>query len=154
MTTIEKIRAEIEREMGEITYGVGEPKSVYEFCEQLLAFLDNLETEEKDTFCKENCKGYQDTGGCFCDGGCEAKKKAEEKDVDLENAIQDWMLEIDGKYAILTHPPVDRVILETAYHFYDLGCRRTADMYDDIEYNRQRAEEAWITKGLECETKK
>ena len=23
-------------------------------------------------FCKDNCKGYNDTGGkCFCDGGCE-----------------------------------------------------------------------------------
>lgn len=29
-----------------------------------------------------------------------------------------------------------------ARHFYDLGCRRTAEKYDEIEYNRQRAEES------------
>lgn len=27
-------------------------------------------------------------------------------------------------------------------HFYELGCRRTAEKYDEIEYNRQRAEES------------
>ena len=30
---------------------------------------------------------------------------------------------------------------EVAHHFYELGCRRTAEKYDGIEYNRQRAEE-------------
>lgn len=29
-----------------------------------------------------------------------------------------------------------------ARHFYELGCTRTAVMYDDIEYERQRIEEA------------
>lgn len=29
-----------------------------------------------------------------------------------------------------------------ARHFYELGCRRTAEKYDEIEYNRQRAEES------------
>jgi len=29
-----------------------------------------------------------------------------------------------------------------AEHFYELGCRRTAEKYDEIEYNRQRAEES------------
>ena len=43
MTTIEKIRAKLENEMGEITYGIGEPKGVYQFCEELLSFLDTIE---------------------------------------------------------------------------------------------------------------
>lgn len=30
---------------------------------------------------------------------------------------------------------------EIACYFYDLGCRRTAEKFDEIEYNRQRAEE-------------
>ena len=30
---------------------------------------------------------------------------------------------------------------ETAKHFYDLGCRHTAVMYDDIEFERQRRQE-------------
>lgn len=33
-------------------------------------------------------------------------------------------------------------IQRTARHFYELGCTRTAEIYDDIEYERQRAEEA------------
>lgn len=35
-----------------------------------------------------------------------------------------------------------------ARHFYELGCRRTAEKYDEIEYNRQRAEES-VPKDLE-----
>lgn len=31
---------------------------------------------------------------------------------------------------------------DLANHFYDLGCRRTAEKYDEIEYNRQRKEES------------
>lgn len=38
-----------------------------------------------------------------------------------------------------------------ARHFYELGCCRTAEMYDDIEYKRQRAEEVEITNNLEEE---
>lgn len=45
---------------------------------------------------------------------------------------------------------IDMVEL-AARHFYDLGCSRTAEMYDEIEYNRQRAEETKISKGLEEE---
>lgn len=54
MSTKDQIRAEIEREMGEITYGVGEPKDVYTFCGELLAFIKSLPEqpveglEEKD----------------------------------------------------------------------------------------------------------
>lgn len=45
MTDKEKIRAEIEREMGDITYGVGKPKGVYDFCKELLCFIDSLPEE-------------------------------------------------------------------------------------------------------------
>ena len=40
------------------------------------------------------------------------------------------------------------MIEDVARHFYDLGCRRTAEKYDEIEYNRQRAEES-VPKDLE-----
>ena len=36
-----------------------------------------------------------------------------------------------------------------ARHFYELGCRRTAVMYDDIEYERQRAEEKQLAEEPE-----
>ena len=39
-------------------------------------------------------------------------------------------------------------VWQIASHFYDLGCRRTAEKYDEIEYTRQRTEES-IPKDLE-----
>jgi len=39
---------------------------------------------------------------------------------------------------------------QVARHFYDIGCRRTAEKYDEIEYNRQRAEES-VPNDLEEE---
>lgn len=64
--------------------------------------------------------------------------------------------EIAGMYqAIFCTDVIDRkemIYLDTfeaiARHFYDLGCRRTAEKYDEIEYNRQRAEES-VPKDLE-----
>ena len=44
-------------------------------------------------------------------------------------------------------------VRQIASHFYDLGCRRTAEKYDEIEYNRQRAEEQG-SDGLEEEISK
>lgn len=41
-------------------------------------------------------------------------------------------------------------VRQIASHFYNLGCRRTAEKYDEIEYNRQKAEEQG-SKGLEEE---
>lgn len=35
-----------------------------------------------------------------------------------------------------------RVATDFARYFYDLGCRRTAEKYDEIEYNRQREAES------------
>lgn len=31
--------------------------------------------------------------------------------------------------------------VKIAHHFYELGLRRAAEMYDEVEYNRQKAEE-------------
>lgn len=42
---------------------------------------------------------------------------------------------------------------ELARYFYDLGCRRTAEKYDEIEYNRQKAEES-VPNDLEEAAKK
>ena len=40
------------------------------------------------------------------------------------------------------------LIAIVARQFYELGCHRTAEKYDEIEYNRQRAEES-VPKDLE-----
>lgn len=41
--------------------------------------------------------------------------------------------------------------MRIAKHFYELGCRRTAEKYDEIEYKRQRAD---VCEGLEEEVKR
>lgn len=33
------------------------------------------ELKEIDSFCQKNCKGFQETGKCYCDGECNAKKE-------------------------------------------------------------------------------
>lgn len=38
--------------------------------------------------------------------------------------------------------------IEVARHFNELGQRKAAEMYDEIEYNRQRAEEEMLGKTL------
>ena len=47
--------------------------------------------------------------------------------------------------------PLFEIIPQTARHFYELGCRRTAEKYDEIEYKRQRADvcEGFSKDGIE-----
>ena len=45
------------------------------------------------------------------------------------------------------------LIAIVARHFYELGCRRTAEKADEIEYNRQRAEESVPTDLEEAANK-
>ena len=40
--------------------------------------LKNVE-QKSDSYCKEHCKGFQETGKCFADWECKAKKEAEQK---------------------------------------------------------------------------
>lgn len=37
------------------------------------------EQNSTDSYCKDNCKGFQETGKCFADGECKAKREAEQK---------------------------------------------------------------------------
>lgn len=37
------------------------------------------ENNSTDSYCEEHCKGFQETGKCFADGDCKAKKEAEQK---------------------------------------------------------------------------
>ena len=58
----------------------------------------------------------------------------------LEKEISLWISENEN----IHHN--DRLMVgllkDVSNHFYDLGCTRTAEKYDEIEYNRQRAEES------------
>lgn len=44
--------------------------------------FDKKELRKIDDYCKENCKGFQETGKCFADGECKAKRDAEQKPAD------------------------------------------------------------------------
>ena len=57
----------------------------------------------------------------------------EQPEVDLEKAAISFGDEIGV--------PVSDTFLSIARHFYELGQRKAAEMYDEIEYNRQRAQE-------------
>jgi len=35
------------------------------------------EQKSADSYCQKNCKGFQETGKCFADGDCKAKREAE-----------------------------------------------------------------------------
>lgn len=71
----------------------------------------------------------------------------EKPDVDLDAEIDRFYRSDEYK---MSHE-LGRGFEAIAYHFFDLGCTRTAVMYDDIEYKRQMAEEAEIANNLEEE---
>ena len=54
-------------------------------------YIFDFETKELkkiDTYCQENCKGFQETGRCFCDGDCKAKKEYIEQNLKENNFSQ------------------------------------------------------------------
>lgn len=46
----------------------------------VLAWLEKQEQKPADSYCQENCKGFQETGKCFADGECKAKREAEQEE--------------------------------------------------------------------------
>ena len=47
--------------------------------EKWIAWLEKQgEQNSADSYCQENCKGFQETGKCFADGECKAKRDAEQ----------------------------------------------------------------------------
>lgn len=70
----------------------------------------------------------------------------ERHEVDLEKEVSKWwdasFPEPDFAFKKhRTHIVSNKEIMKLVSHIYELGLKRAAEMYDDIEYNRQRAEE-------------
>ncbi len=65
--------------------------------------------------------------------------KIKSEAVNLEKEIERYLL---GNADFLIKEGSKNVVQAIAHYFYDLGCRRTAEKYDELEYNRQRAEES------------
>lgn len=64
---------------------------------------------------------------------------SKELDKEIEKVLREGALSWNISYSDMC---------SIAEHFYELGCRRTAEKADEIEYNRQRAEES-VPKDLE-----
>ena len=131
------VRAEIERLMcPEIQYSM----------EQLLSLLSDLEKE---------CGDFPTTDEEM------AKFLATHPKVEVPEKYKtpDWMFEksenpmdqegLEKEYEdyVVKDPCFSKLVnrnagLVIARHFYELGCRRTAEKYDELEYNRQRAEDS------------
>ena len=69
----------------------------------------------------------------------------EEQDVDLEKEYESFVTS-DPVYSKLTNGIVGKAI---ARHFYELGCRHAAVLYDDMEKERQRRQESEQDKELQ-----
>jgi hypothetical protein len=63
----------------------GNKKSIDELTEQeamdiaVAKCFEQGEQKPADTYCQEHCKGYKETGKCFADEECKAKREAEQK---------------------------------------------------------------------------
>ena len=51
---------------------------------EFLAWLEKqAEQKPADSYCQENCKGFKETGKCFADGDCKAKRDAEQNSLKI-----------------------------------------------------------------------
>lgn len=83
--------------------------------EKVLEILDTIPEQPTNDFCKENCKGYQETGKCFSDGPCAAKQEASK-----EQPVEGLEEEIENYYGRM---PDDTDKIESARHFAEWGAK-------------------------------
>lgn len=124
-----KIKAEIERQNLANYCGTAE-----QYEEELFAFLSTLEEQTKEVHNPifDECVSRVDP---------EVREEVREN-IDFKQALYDHF----GQIKDFT------LGMRIGQYFYELGCRRTAEKYDEIEYNRQRAEEEKpMQEGLEEE---
>ena len=73
--------------------------------------LNEIEQKPVNSYCRENCKGFQETGKCFADGYCKAKNRAESIDeVEPKFKIGDWITNGDYIWKIIEVEPLDYIL--------------------------------------------
>lgn len=102
--------------------------------EKLIAEIERLKTK-LSTWAEYN-EGYVDALDSLL-SFIESLEK--EQEVDLEKEIE-RIIECEKEY--MNFQSKSQLIKYIARHFYELGCRHTAILYDDIEKERQRRQEA------------
>lgn len=64
-----------------------------------------------NSYCQENCKGFQETGKCFADGDCKAKRKAESTDkIESKFHEDEWVSNGDYTWKIIEVKPLDYIL--------------------------------------------
>ena len=174
---LDKIKAEIEKRIKECEATYPKDKDGYWFPEQeeahaiageykqLLSFLSALEEQAKgydESYIQSKIAKASETwkgvdvdeylsqvrgevhnpifDECVANVDQKVRKEVREN-IDFEQALYDHF----GQVKDFT------LGMRIGKYFYELGCRRTAEKYDEIEYNRQREEEKPMQEGLEEE---
>lgn len=130
---------------------------------QFITWLEKQgEQNSADSYCKDNCKGFQETGKCYADGECKAKRdakqnpawseedekmmqcihkyvKASASNFDYEN-IQIWFRNIKNRVQHHWKPTVDQmqslysvVITYSKKDDYKLTYDSLNSLYDDLK---------------------
>lgn len=89
----------------------------------------------------------------------------EQSEIDWEKELRNWMVEMDGKYALLTTDYVDKLIIDTAKHFYELGLNARKSIWHNVaeetptEYgkevivacrNKNKEDGIWLYDLIQC----
>lgn len=97
-----------------------------------------------DNSFNSNMRNFYDGASDLCNtllsflSTLESEKPMNQEEIDLKKELHDFIMEF-GPAATFD---------KCASRFYELGCRRTAEKYDEIEYNRQMAEERQMEKEI------
>ena len=79
--------------------------------DEMLAWIDKQgEQKPADSYCQENCKGFQETGKCFVDGECKAKREAEQELTDLNEFIN----ELSKQFPDVSFAKLLRIVVRVA----------------------------------------
>ena len=97
--------------------------------------MEKKELKKFNSYCQEYCKGYQETGKCYADGECEAKRKAEQNLVWREE--DDSMIE-DVRNSFEFHCDEMTEALQEQYNkFFD----KVKSFKDSIQTKQEWSEE-------------
>lgn len=161
MTTqeiIEKIRSEIERRKEEAIKNTKNNNFDEVFYSgksvalgSLLSFLSDLEKEEKPINQDDAMKELDEKIALVKQRGTWDGVDVDKYMDEVRGRDPEKPMELDFERELYKHfgQVKDFTLgMRIGQHFYELGCRRTAEKYDEIEYKRQRAD---VCEGLEEE---
>lgn len=124
-----------------------QPTNTGNLCSELTDFLVRNDVPEEKAKFLANRISDEYGSKKYLEGLCDGIKQ-EQPDVDLKEEKKEWVNlmvgasfpEQDGGF--ISEEDYRSVIRQTARHFYELGLRQAAKMYDEIEYNKQKTKKS------------